>query len=95
MKKHANDWPVARKDLELLGYLVEHDTKGAGQKFKMTTGAVNAWLFRIRTRVARCENYLRQIRRLRRISNRITKLTSSSKIEKRRLDEDDEIEDLR
>lgn len=89
MTKHANDWPVAKKDLALLDFLLEHDSKSAAEKFAMTTGAINAWLFRIRLRIARCERYLREVKRLRRISNRITKLTSSSKIEKVSLNDDD------
>ncbi|MCJ7768729.1 hypothetical protein MUP79_10110 [Candidatus Bathyarchaeota archaeon] len=94
MPSHGIKWPIGDRDIELLSYLSQHDIKDAAQKFKKTPGALNSELYRIRARIARVEAYLKAIRHLRHISNRVNKLTSSAKIEKLRLnqEEDDDVD---
>lgn len=86
--------PIEKRDLQLLSYLAQHDIKDASQRFRKSEGALNSELYRIRLRVMRAEEYLRQVRHLRHIGgSRIVKLTSSSKIQKKRLnDEEDDLE---
>jgi len=84
--------PIEKRDLQLLDFLREHDVKGAAAHFRMTEGSVNSWLYRLRLRVMRAEEYLRTIRHLRHLGgSRIMKLTSSAKIVKKlRFSEDDD-----
>lgn len=90
MTSRSIKWPIGDRDIELLTYLAQHDIKDAAQKFKRSEGALNSELYRIRERIARCEQYLKQVRHLRHISNRVNKLTSSAKIEKVRLGQEDD-----
>jgi len=91
MTGHGIKWRIGDADIELLTYLAQHDVRDAAMKYKMTEGAINAWLYRIRERVVRVEAYLKAIRHLRHISDRINKLTSSAKIERLRLNEEEDL----
>lgn len=82
--------PIEKRDLQLLDFLREHTVADAAAHFKMSEGCVNSWLFRLRGRVMCAEEYLRQVRHLKHISDRVTKLTSSAKIVKRRLYQEEE-----
>lgn len=79
-------------DLNLLEFLVDHDVKDVGQRFKMNDGrpmtetAARSWLYRVRKRISRINTFTGRLRTLQRISPRIRKLTTDGSVTREPVD---------
>jgi len=79
-------------DLILLEFLVDHDVKDVGQKFRMANGqpltetAARSWLYRVRKRISRINRFTGRLRTLQRISPRIRKLTTDGSVNREMAD---------
>ena len=68
------------EDIAILEYLVHHDVRDTAHEFKMTEGAVRAWLHRVRKRITHLQNRLNKIRAMQKSSPRIRKLTTDGSV---------------
>jgi len=68
---------IEERDLDLLKDVAVKEIKAIAVERKMTETAVRAWLYRIRKRITRWQNYVNRIRALQKHSARVRKFTTA------------------